>query len=96
VSLTESGVSAIATLTQLRELRIGGSNVTSVSLDALRRGLPKLERLSLHRSKRITDDALAVLRDWKSLKEIDLKDTKITEAAVQQLRTALPGCEIRY
>jgi hypothetical protein len=37
-----------------------------------------------------------VLRDWKSLKEIDLKDTKITEAAVQQLRTALPGCEIRY
>jgi hypothetical protein len=88
-------VAAIATLSNLRELRIGGSNVTSIGLEPLRRGLPKLERLSLHRSKRVTDEAVAVLRDWKSLKEIDLKDTKITEVAVQQLRVALPGCEIR-
>lgn len=96
VSLTESGVAAVATLANLRELRIGGSNVTAISLDALRKGLAKLERLSLYRSKRINDEAIAVLRDWKSLREVDLKDTKVTEEAVRQLRLARPECLIRY
>ena len=50
VSLTESGVAAVATLANLRELRIGGSNVTAISLEQFRRGLPRLERLSLYRS----------------------------------------------
>jgi internalin A len=95
VSLTESGVASVATLTQLRELRIGGSNVTALSLEQLKKGLPKLERLSLQRSKRITDEAWNILRDWKSLKEIDLKDTKVSDAAIQQLKTALPGCVVR-
>lgn len=95
VSLTESGVAAVATLANLRELRIGGSNVTAISLDQLRRGLPKLERLSLHRSKRITDEAVTVLREWKSLREIDVKDTKITDGGIQLLKTALPQCTIR-
>lgn len=95
VSLTESGVASVATLAQLRELRIGGSNVTALSLEQLRKGLPKLERLSLQGSKRITDEALNVLRDWKSLKEIDLKDTKVTDAALLQFKAALPGCVVR-
>ncbi len=95
VSLTESGVAAVATLANLRELRIGGTNVTANSLEQLRRGLPKLERLSLHRAKRITDEAVAVLREWESLREIDVKDTKISDAGLQQLRAALPQCAIR-
>lgn len=95
VSLTESGVAAVATLKELRELRIGGSNVTALSLEALRKGLPKLERISLQRSKRITDEALNVLLEWRSLKEIDLKDTKVTEAALRQLRAARPDCLVR-
>ncbi|MBY0372590.1 MAG: hypothetical protein K2Q23_01270 [Bryobacteraceae bacterium] len=96
VSLTASGVAAVATLGNLLELRIGGTNVTALSLDQLRRGLPKLERLSLHRSKRINDEAVAVLREWKSLREVDLKDTAITQKGVQDLRAALPNCVVRY
>jgi len=96
VSITESGVAAIATLANLRELRVGGINVTAVSLDKLRRGLPKLERLSLYQCKRVNDESAAILREWKSLRELDLKGTAVTEAALQQLRAALPAAVIRY
>ncbi len=95
VSLTEKGVGAIATLKELRELRIGGTSVSSISLESLRRGLPKLERLSLKGAKRINDEAALVLGEWKSLREIDLKDTAVSAAGLEQLRAALPGCVVR-
>lgn len=95
VSLTEPGIAAVAAVGSLRELRIGGANVGSNGLEELRRGLPKLERLSLHRCKRVTDEAVAVLSEWRSLVEVDLKDTKISEAGVARLRAALPGCKVR-
>lgn len=95
VSLTQSGVDAIATLANLRELKVGGTNVTAIHLETLKRGLPRLERLSLHRCKRITDEAIAVLRGWKSLREIDVKDTKVTEVGLRDLRAALADCLIR-
>jgi hypothetical protein len=77
-------------------LRVGGSNLTAVGLDKLRRGLPKLERLNLYQCKRINDEAALILRDWKSLRELDLKGTAMTEAAVQQLRVALPDAVVRF
>jgi hypothetical protein len=44
--LTDAGMQAIATVTELRELRLSGTAVTSRGL-ALLAPLPKLERLSL-------------------------------------------------
>jgi Leucine-rich repeat (LRR) protein len=89
VSLTAKGIGAIASLSNLKELRIGGTSITAAGLEELRKGLPKLERLSLHRAKRIEDPAIEVLKNWPSLKEVDLKDTKVSEAALKALPSSL-------
>ncbi|MFN9918163.1 MAG: leucine-rich repeat domain-containing protein [Acidobacteriota bacterium] len=96
VSLTAVGVESIGTLTKLRELKIGGTAITSGGLDRLRRALPSLERLSLQRAKRIGDEAGTLLLGWKSLKEIDLRDTPISAAALEKLKAGRPDCQIRH
>ena len=41
------------------------------------------------------DDAVQYLRTMKSLRHINVVGTKITEAAVKELKQALPGLEIQ-
>jgi internalin A len=96
VSLTAVGVESIGTLGRLRDLKIGGTAITSGGLERLRQGLGSLERLSLHRAKRIGDEAVGVLTAWKSLKEIDLKDTALTAPAIERLKAVRPECVIRH
>src|SRR5689334_20054373 len=54
--LTDAGVQSIAAVTELRELRLTGTNVTSRAL-ALLKPLAKLELLNLQGCKRLRDDA---------------------------------------
>jgi Leucine-rich repeat (LRR) protein len=93
--LTDTGVQAIATVTELRELRLAGTAITGRGLELLK-PLPKLERLNLQACKRLKDDAAAVLAGFAHLKSLDLKDSGLTEPAVAKIRAALPGCEILY
>jgi internalin A len=93
VSLTDAGLESIATLTELRELRLGGTSVSASGLGKLK-GLEKLERLSLQGCKRIADDAAGVLSSFSRLRVLDLKDTAITEQGAAEIRKALPECQI--
>ena len=94
VSLTESGINAIATLKNLRELRLDGMPVSGRSLERMKT-LTKLERLSLQGCKRIGDDAAAVIASsWPGLKAVDLKGTAVTADAVTSLRQAKPALQI--
>lgn len=96
VSITERGVAAISSVSKLRELRVGGSNVTALSLEQLRSGLRGLERLSLQRCKRIRDESVDILSEWPALVEIDIQDTGITPEGARRLRLALPKAVVRY
>lgn len=95
LSLTETGVDSIAVLTELRELRLGGTAIGARGLEKLK-GLRKLERLNLQGCKRIGDDAATVLASFESLRSLDLNGSAMTESAVAELRRKLPKCEIRY
>ncbi len=95
ISLTENGVESIATLTELKELRLGGLSISARSLAKLK-SLDKLERLSLHRCKRVGDDAVPSLSGFTRLKALDVKDTSMTEQGIAALRKALPQCQILY
>jgi hypothetical protein len=93
VLLTDGGLDSVVTLTELKELRVGGTSVSARGLEKLK-ALSKLERLDLQRCKRVGDDAVPVLSAFARLRVLDIKDTAITEQGIAQLRKALPECQI--
>jgi Leucine-rich repeat (LRR) protein len=91
--LPENTVKAMAELKKLRVLRMGYTGVSSADLKSLS-VLENVEKLGLEECPRIDDAALAELLRWKSLKYLDLQDTKATEQGVTALRKAKPGLVI--
>jgi Leucine-rich repeat (LRR) protein len=93
ISLTESGLDAITTLKELRELRLDGMPVSERWLEKLK-ALNKLERLSLQGCKRLGDDVAPLLASWPSLLILDLKGTAMTEKGLADLRLTKPNARI--
>jgi len=95
VSMTELGVDSLATLRELRELRLGGTPVSLRWLEKLK-GLKKLERLGLQDDRRLADDAVPILASFATLRWLDVKGSGVTEKGVADLRRLLPQCQIVY
>ncbi|MGD0296986.1 MAG: hypothetical protein ABSE86_07700 [Bryobacteraceae bacterium] len=93
VSLTEPGLDAIATLGNLRHLRLNGTLVSARGLQRLA-GLTKIEWLDLESCARIGDDVIPVLASFRNLQRVDLAGTQVTEKGVADLRRANPRCKI--
>jgi internalin A len=93
VSLSTPGLEAIATLKDLRQLRLNNTLISASGL-ALLKGLPQLQRLDLNGCSRIGDDAIAVFEAMRSLRSIDLTGTKISAAGLANLRQSKRNCEI--
>ncbi len=93
VSLTDVGVESIATLSELKELRMAGTGVSGRSLEKLK-GLNKLERLVLQNCKRVGDDSIPVLSAFAALRVIDLYGTAVTAQGVAELRKNLPKAQV--
>jgi Leucine-rich repeat (LRR) protein len=91
--LPENTIKAMAELKELRVLRMGYMGVSNADLKALS-VLENVEKLGLQECPRVDDAALAELLRWKSLKYLDLQDTKVTEQGVAALRKAKPGLVI--
>jgi len=91
--LNDAGVQAIASVTELRELWLNGTNITGRQLEMLK-GLSKLERLSLQGCTRLKDDAANVLAEFRQLRAVDLKDSGVSAESASRVRAALPGCEV--
>ncbi len=88
--MLDSAVAAIASLQELRVLKLGHSNIDVRGLRQLA-ALGKVEKLGLECCPRVDDDAIKELRGWKSLKYLDLQETKVTETGVAALQAAKPG-----
>jgi internalin A len=91
--LPDALVSAIADLRELRTLRLGHSEIDGMGLRKLA-VLGKVEKLGLEGCSRIDDAALKELAAWKSLKYLDVEETKATPGAVAALEAAHPGIQI--
>jgi hypothetical protein len=75
---------------RLRELDLNGTKVTDAGLKALR-GLGTLETLRL-RETQVTDDGFRTsLAPLASLKQLDLRGTRVTRDVVQAWKEAKPG-----
>ncbi|HKE23064.1 MAG TPA: hypothetical protein VKB88_11935 [Bryobacteraceae bacterium] len=95
LALADAGIQAIAAVTELRELRLAGTNITGRGLAMLKR-LAKLEKLNLQGCKRLRDDAAAALAEFKQLQALDVKDSGLSEPAVARIRAALPQCQVSW
>jgi hypothetical protein len=112
VSMSEQGLSAVLSLKELRELRLGCAEVgigqeqtryatvNTMNVTArwleMMKALSKLEILKMQSCSRVGDDAIPVLASWPSLREVDLKGTAVTEQGLAALRKAKPNCKIHY
>lgn len=85
---------SVAQLKELRTLRLGHSQVSAEDLRLLAASLSKLEKLGLEACARVDDEALKVIAGWKSLKYVDLQDTKISPAGVDALKKDRPELAI--
>jgi hypothetical protein len=86
-------IQAMAELKNLRVLKLGYSGIAAGDLKALS-VLQNVEKLGLEECPHVDDAAIGELVDWKSLKYLDLQDTKVTEEGVAALRKAKPGLVI--
>jgi len=112
VNMSDVGLEAIVTLSQLRELRFGcnsigvGSEgtrfatVSAMSVTPRRlekmKALTKLQRLKLEGCDRIDDEAAGILANFPSLEEVDLKGTAVTAKGLATLRAARPKLRILH
>ena len=82
-AVTDEGVPALAGLSRLRHLDLGGTAITDRALDVLR-SLPALESISLW-GTRITDAGMNAFRACDRLRTVNLGGTRTGDAAVRAL-----------
>ena len=91
--ITDVGLEVVGTLTSLRDLRLRETRISDGGLEHLKR-LTSLQTLVLNGSK-ITDAGLEHLKVLTNLRTLYVDvGTNVTEAGVQKLQVALPGCMI--
>jgi len=91
--MPDSLIAAISALKELRALKLGYSEIDASGLRRLA-VLERVEKLGLECCPRVDDGALKELAAWKSLKYLDVQETRATEAGIAVLRAARPGIQI--
>lgn len=112
IAMSETGLEAVLTLKELRELRFGcvsigvgieGTKLGEVSMLTVTpkwleqmKSLTKLEKLKLQGCNRIDDDSIKTLIAMPALREVDLQGTAVTEQGAARFRAAKPGAVIYF
>ena len=84
----------VGRFTELVDLNLDYTDVGDKGLEALG-GLTNLRRLSLD-STNVSDASIRWLKEFRQLRELNLYHTFITEKGHQQVREAVPQCEIIF
>jgi hypothetical protein len=92
-AMDENTAHAISELKELRALKLGYSNISADGLRILS-SLSQVEKLGLEACTLIDDAAACELATWKSLKYVDLQETRVTEKGVEKLRSLRPDLKV--
>jgi internalin A len=106
IAMSDTGLDAVLTLKDLRELRFGctfvgvgveGNRFATVSAMNVTtrwleriKSLSKLEKLRVQGCQKVDDESLAVLASFPAIRELDLKGTSVTEQGLAMFRQAKP------
>jgi Leucine-rich repeat (LRR) protein len=94
IGITSKGMQDIGTLTNLKFLNLSLTQVDDIGLRDLK-NLLQLGDVSLEGCKNVNESGLIELHVLKSLRELNIKGTKITPTGFEQLKKALPKCRIQ-
>ena len=89
-----AGLIHLSHLPELIDLSLGHPNLTNLSAENLAE-LKPLKRLSLAGSG-LTNAGIKHLANLTNLESLDLRRTKATTAAIDELKAALPKCQIQW
>jgi Leucine-rich repeat (LRR) protein len=92
--ITDAGLKHLKGLAKLENLALSGTKVTGAGLDPPE-GLANLGFLFLNETP-IADADLEHLKGYTKLGYLDLKKTHVTKAGAEQLKKALPRCNIDW
>ena len=92
--ITDKSMPIVGRFTELVDLNLDYTDVGDKGLEALG-GLTNLQRLSLD-STNVTDASAKRLKEFRQLRKLNLYHTFITEKGHQQVREAVPECEIIF
>jgi internalin A len=92
-AMDDNTAHAISELKELRALKLGYSNISADGLRILS-SLSQLQKLGLEACTLIDDAAACELANWKSLKYVDLQETRVTEKGVETLQSLRPGLKV--
>ncbi len=91
---TDDQVAALGQQKELKCLRLSGTPITDQSMTVVA-SFPKLASLDISRTA-ITDEGLKRLEKCDHLEILWASGTQTTSAGLDQLRAALPNCEVVY
>ena len=90
--ITDDGLKHLTGLPNLNYLELAGTKITDAGLECLK-GMTNLDSLNLG-STLVTDGGLAMLKRLTKLKQLELSCTRVTSQGIEELRKALPNCEV--
>jgi len=90
--VTDSGLSALENLKNLRKLHLEKTQIGDAGLAHLK-NLTNLEYLNLYGTN-VTDSGLSQLEGLKKLRNVYLWQSKVTAAGAEALRKAIPGVHV--
>jgi Leucine-rich repeat (LRR) protein len=90
--VTDDGLKELARLKGLQGLHLGGTEVTDAGLKHLK-SLKALRQLDLSTTK-VSDNGVKELTDLKTLRWLLLLGSGVTDKGFEQLKRALPDCEV--
>jgi hypothetical protein len=94
-ALTDEGLGHLPPLPMLRELSLAVNfDLTGGALEFLSK-LPALESLDLHCTA-VGDAGLDRLKQLKGLRYLDVAFTKVSKRGDDELRAALPRCQVNW
>ncbi len=93
-TLTDAHVDELAA-TSIQQLILGSTGLDDVQVERLLRN-QSLTRLVLAGNDKVTDKLLPTLQQHTQFKHLDFSATSVTEAAITQLRKALPNCTVDW
>jgi|SRR5579871_4694043 len=95
--VTDSDLAALAALPALETLDLSLTRISDHGLQQLKNA-PAIADLNLCYAELITDAGLSTVKEWKHLKRINVRGTKVTDATLQHLSavTSLESLDIGY